>query len=67
MYLNWREKMDASISSTPGLPESRCGRKRLQNEENWKRKKRKLLKDKGKSYTTSKGSERNGEHFLSVH
>lgn len=44
--------MDASCSSSP---ESRRGRKRLRIEKNWKRKRRKLEKDKGKAYTTYKG------------
>ena len=66
MYPNWREKMDASVSSTPGLPESRRGRKRLRNEENWKRKKRKLLKDKGKGYTTSKGVRKAAKEMVSI-
>ena len=45
-------------SSTPGAEESRCGRKRLRYEDDWKRKKRKLQKDKGESYRTYKGEER---------
>ena len=66
MYPNWREKMDASVSSTPGLPKSRRGRKHLRNEENWKRKKRKLLKDKGKSYTTSNGVRKAAKEMVSI-
>ena len=45
-------------SSTPGAEESRRGRKRLRYEDDWKRKKRKLQKDKGESYRTYKGEER---------
>ena len=47
--------MDVSCLSTPEISESRRGRKRLRIEKNWKRKKRKLDKDKGSSYTTYKG------------
>ena len=42
-------------ASTPAAEESRRGRKRLRYQEEWKRKKRKLQKDKGDSYTTYKG------------
>ena len=44
-------------SRTPGAEESRRGKKRLRYEDEWKRKKRKLKKDKGESYTTYKGQE----------
>ena len=44
--------MDSLCTSTP---ESRRGRKRLRMEKNWKRKKRKMEKDRGEAYTTYKG------------
>ena len=68
-HSNWREKMDASllsVASTPGPPESRRGRKRLRNEKNWKRKKRKLHKDNGKSYTTFKGVQKPAKELVSI-
>ena len=49
---------DNMASTTPGAEESRRGRKRLRYEDDWKRKKRKLQKDKGESYRTYKGKER---------
>ena len=47
--------MDALCLSTPGVGKSRHGRKRLRMEQNWKRKKRKLGKDRGEAYVTYKG------------
>ena len=44
--------MDSSCTS---MPESRYGRKRLRMDKNWKMKKRKMEKDRGKAYTTYKG------------
>ena len=49
---------DNMANSTPGAEESRHGRKRLRYEDDWKRRKRKLQKDKGESYRTYKGEER---------
>ena len=66
MYPNWHEKMDASVSSTPGLPESRRGRKRLRNEENWKKKEKKATEGQGKSYTTSKGVRKAVKQMVSI-
>ena len=62
-------EMDASVSSdlgTPGPPESRCGRKRLRNEENWKRKRRKLHKDSGKSYKSAKGVRKAAKEVMNI-
>ena len=44
--------MDTSWLSTPGVSESRHGRKKLRMEQNWKRK---LGKDRGEAYITYKG------------
>lgn len=45
-----------SVRASAGTSaESRRGRKHLRHEENWARKKRKLAKDKGKSYSTYVG------------
>ena len=53
-------------SSTPGAEESRRGRKRLRYEEEWTRKKRKLQKDKGESYTTYKGERQAAKQLVSL-
>ena len=45
-------------TTTPGAGESRRGKKRLRYEEDWTRKKRKLQKDRGESYSTYKGERR---------
>ena len=50
--------MEASFTTTPGAGESRRGKKRLRYEEDWTRKKRKLQKDRGESYSTYKGERR---------
>ena len=47
--------MDTSCLSTPRVSESHHGRKRLKMEQNWKKKKRKLGKDRGEAYITYKG------------
>ena len=53
-------------TSTPGAEESRCGRKRLRFEEEWVRKKRKLQKDKGESYTTYKWERKASKGLVSI-
>ena len=53
-------------STTPGAEESRRGRKRLRYQVEWKRKKRKLQKDKGETYTTYKGERRAAKQLVSL-
>ena len=52
--------------STVDERSSKRGRKRLRNEEGWKRKKRKLQKDEGATYTTYKGIETPGKEIMKV-
>ena len=57
--------MDASHLSTPGVSKSRHGRKQLRMEQNWKKKKRKLGKDRGEAYITYKGDvKEDSAHYM---
>lgn len=46
--------------------EPRRGRKRIRQEGHWKRKKRKLNKDKGAAYTTYKGEQKPTKNIVSL-
>lgn len=52
--------------STAPPKESRHGRKRLRHEEDWVKKKRKIAKDKGESYSTSAGNQKAAKDLVGL-